>query len=94
MADTIRKVDYFKMEASNKVGEGARLLNALREDGVNLLAFTGFPKGRRAQIDFIPENTAAFKQAAKRAGMKVGLKKTGFHVQGDDRVGAVADVLT
>ncbi|MBI4715135.1 MAG: ACT domain-containing protein [Nitrospirae bacterium] len=26
--------------------------------------------------------------------MKVGLKKTGFHVQGDDRVGAVADVLT
>ena len=94
MADTIRKVDYFKMEASNKVGEGARLLNALREDGVNLLAFTGFPKGRRAQIDFIPENTAAFKMAAKRAGMKVGLKKTGFLVQGDDRVGAVADVVT
>ena len=51
--DTIRKADYFSTEVPNKVGEGARLLGALRDAGINLTAFTAFPSGRRAQIDFI-----------------------------------------
>ena len=45
--DTIRRADYFSMDIPNKLGEGARLLGALRDAGVNLLAFTGFPAGRR-----------------------------------------------
>jgi hypothetical protein len=93
MADTIRKVDYFTMDVPNKPGEGARILGALARTGVNLLAFTGFPTGRRAQIDFIPEDTAVFKDAAKKAKLKVGPKKTGFLIQGEDRPGAVADLL-
>ena len=93
MGETIRKVDYFYIQTANKPGEGARLLSALRDGGVNLLAFTGFPFGRRAQIDFIPEDTAAFRAAAKRAGMKLSPKKTGFWVQGEDRVGAIADIM-
>jgi hypothetical protein len=32
---------------------------------VNFLAFSGFPSGRRAQLDFIPVDVAAFKSAAK-----------------------------
>lgn len=91
--DTIRKADYFSMEVPNKIGEGARLLGALRDAGVNLLGFTGFPTGRRAQVDFIPEDTAAFKAAARKLGMKVGPRKTVFLVQGDDRVGAIADLV-
>ena len=47
--DTIRRCDYFSMDTAHKVGEGARLLGALRDEGVNLLAFTGFPSGRRAR---------------------------------------------
>ncbi|MEK6583432.1 MAG: hypothetical protein AABY66_01125 [Nitrospirota bacterium] len=94
MADTIRKVAYYKTEVSNKAGEGARILGILKDAGVNLLAFSGFPSGRRAQIDFIPEDDAAFKTAAKKAGLKMGAKKTGFLVQGDDRVGAVSDIMT
>jgi prephenate dehydratase len=94
MADTIRKVDYFKIETPNKAGEGARILGAFQGAGVNMLAFTGFPKGRRAQMDFMPEDVAAFKKAAKQIGLAVGAKKTGFLVQGEDRVGAVAEVLT
>ena len=93
MGETIRKVDYFYIQTANKPGEGARLLGALRDGGVNLLAFTGFPVGRRAQIDFIPEDTAVFRAAAKRAGMKLSPKKTGFWVQGEDRVGAIADIM-
>jgi len=94
MADTIRKVAYYKVEVPNRPGEGVRLLGVLRDAGVNLLAFTGFPQGRKAQIDFIPEDEAAFKRAAKEAGLKVGAKKSCFLVQGEDRVGAVADILS
>jgi len=93
MADTIRVVEYFYVTAPNKPGEGARALNTLKEAGVNLLAFSGFPEGRRAQLDFIPADPAAFKQVAKRAKWKVVGPKRGFLVQGDDRVGAIAELL-
>ena len=90
MANRIRKADYFSMQVSNRVGEGMRLLKGLRDNGVNLLAFTGFPNGRKAQVDFIPENTAALRRAAKKMKLNLGKKKTVFLMQGDDRVGALA----
>lgn len=93
MSDIIRKVDYFYIKAANKPGEGARVLKALRDEGVNLLAFSGFPQGRQAQIDFIPEDPVAFQAAAKHAGLKLSKKKSGFLVQGEDRAGAVAEVM-
>ncbi|HXZ95527.1 MAG TPA: hypothetical protein VEG37_00545 [Burkholderiales bacterium] len=93
MPDIVRKVEYFTVSAPNKVGEGVRMLKALRDANVNLLAFSGFPRGGRAQIDFIPENTMALKDAAKRAGIRLSAKKTGFLIQGDDRVGAIVDTL-
>lgn len=93
MAETIRKVDYFYIETANKPGEGAKALAALRKAGVNLLAFTGFPSGRKAQMDFIPEDTAVFKAAAKKAGFRLSQKKTGFLIQGQDRPGAVARIV-
>jgi hypothetical protein len=93
MSDMIRKVDYFYIEAADKPGEGARVLRALRDEGINLLAFSGFPQGPKAQIDFIPENPAAFEAAAKRVGLKLSAKKTGFLIQGEDRTGAVAEIM-
>lgn len=93
MADTVRLVEYFYITAPDKPGEAVRALNALRDAGVNLLAFSGFPQGRRAQMDFIPADPAAFKQAAKKVKWRVVGPKRGFLVQGDDRVGAVADLL-
>lgn len=93
MTETVRLVEYFYVMVPNKPGEGARALATLREAGVNLLAFSGFPQGRRAQLDFVPADAAAFKQAAKRAKWKTVGPKRGFLVQGDDRLGAVADLL-
>jgi len=91
--NVVRKVAYFALDVPQKPGEGARVLGALAEAGVNLLAFSGFPRGRKAQIDIIPEDADMFKQAAKIAKIKTRPQKLGFLVQGDDRKGAVADLL-
>jgi len=60
---------------------------------VNLLAFSGFPRGGKGQLDFVPEDPVRFKEVAKHNKWKVQGPKSCFVVQGDDRVGAVADVL-
>jgi hypothetical protein len=91
--DTVRKVAYFAMDVPNKAGEGARVLGALADAGVNLLAFSGFPRNRKTQLDIIPEDVAMFKNAVKAAKIKTRPQKFGFLIQGDDRKGAVAYLL-
>jgi hypothetical protein len=93
MAETIRVVDYYYVQVAQKVGEGAKLLRALKDAGVNLLAFSGFPSGRRAQLDFIPADAAALKSVAKANKWKLVGPRRGFLIQGDDRVGAIADIV-
>ena len=92
MADTIRQIDYFYLLVPHRPGEAARVLRTLKDAGVNLLAFSGFPEGRRGQLDFIPADASAFKNVAKAAKWKVTGPKRGFLIQGDDRVGAIADL--
>lgn len=90
MADTIRLAQYFKMKAADKPGQAARVLGSLRDAGVNLLAFSGFPRGRQAQLDFVVSDAAAFKTVAKWAKLKVQGPKDCFLIEGDDRRGAGA----
>ena len=91
MADAVRLLDYFYAEVSDKPGEGARVLGAFQDAGVNLVAFHAFPAGRRAQLDFVPSDPAAFRTAAKRAGLKIVGPKRAFVIDGDDRVGALVN---
>ena len=93
MAETVRIVDYFYTTVPNKPGEGVRALAVLRDAGVNLVAFSGFPQGRGAQLDFVPENPAPFRAAARGAKWKVTGPKRAFLVEGDDHVGAGAALL-
>ena len=94
MAETLQRIPYFYIEVADKPGEGARVLNLLKQEGINLLAFSGFPHGRRAQMDFVPGDAAAFKAAAKKAKLKLIGPKTVFLIQGDDKVGAGAELLS
>ena len=93
MADAIRQVDYFYVQVPDRAGEAAKALRALKNAGVNLLAFSGFPEGRRGQLDFIPADAAAFKRVAKANKWKLVGPKRAFVIQGDDRVGAIADIV-
>jgi len=90
---SIRKADYYTMKVSQRPGAGAQLLAAMKDAGVNLLAFTGFPTGGGAQVDFVPDDGARFRQAAKKAGLRVSRRKTVFLARGDDRVGALTGIL-
>lgn len=91
--DSVRTAQYFKVQVPDKPGEGARMLSVLRAASINLLAFSGFPRNRRAQLDFVPEDPTVFLYAAKQAKWKVQKPKTCFVVNGDDRTGAVADLM-
>jgi len=93
MADTARLVEYFYVMAPQKPGVGAALLAELRQAGVNLLAFSGFPSGRGAQVDFVPEDAAAFRAVARKAKWKVTGPKRALLVTGDDRPGVVAEMM-
>src|SRR5207237_1035486 len=94
LADTIRRVSYYYTAIPDKPGEGTRLLDALRRAGVNLLALHAFPSARKAQVDFVPSDAAVFEAAAKGAKIKLSKPKTAFLLDGDDRVGALAGVLS
>jgi hypothetical protein len=90
MADTVRRVDYCYLTLPDTAGEGERVLSTLREAGVNMLAFLGFPAGGgRSQIDLVPEDAVALRQVAERAGFTLSETKHAFLVQGEDRVGSV-----
>jgi hypothetical protein len=93
MPDEIRRVDYFYIQVPNRPGEGARALGVLRDAGVNLLAYSGFPEGRGAQLDFVPEDAAAFRRVAKNAKWKLTGPKKALLISGDDRPGAVAQIV-
>jgi hypothetical protein len=82
MADEIQRVQYFYTEVSDKPGEGLKVLNALRDEGVNLSAFVAFRKGRRAQLDFVPTDQPAFKTAARKAKSKAHRSENGFSYSG------------
>jgi hypothetical protein len=93
MAETVRTADYFYVMVPDKPGEGARVLGELRRAGVNLVAYSGFPSGRGAQLDLVPTDAAALKAVAKQQKWKIKGPKRAFLIEGDDRVGACADVL-
>jgi hypothetical protein len=90
---SVRKASYYSMKVPQRPGSGASLLAALKAAKVNLLAFTGFPEGGGAQVDFVPQDNAKFLKAARKAGLRVSARKTVFLAQGDDKVGALTQVL-
>jgi hypothetical protein len=94
MADTVQSVEYYYVTVPDEPGEGQRILSSLKASGVNLSAFLGFPvEGGRSQLDLIPEEPDALKAAAEQAGLTLSEAKRAFLIQGDDRVGAVADAM-
>ena len=94
MADIVRHVSYYYTEVANRAAAGAKVLDVFKAGGVNLIVYNGFPiSSRRAQLVFVPVDQDALCAAAKKAGIKLVGPNTAFLIQGEDRLGAVADIL-
>ncbi|MHC5002429.1 MAG: hypothetical protein ACYTJ0_04835 [Planctomycetota bacterium] len=93
MAYTIRRVDYFYTTVKDQPGEAYKLLTELARLGVNLLAFTAVPVGpMRLQLTLFPNDPNNIAVAAEKAGLLLDGPHPALLVQGDDKLGALADV--
>lgn len=93
MAEKIRRVTYCYVDVPDMPGEGARVLTALAQQGVSLMAITAFPKSAGwSQVDLVA-GSGDLDAAASKAGVTLGPKKQAFYISGEDRPGAAADVL-
>ena len=91
----MQTIVYFSIVIPNKTGEGAKVLDALKTAGVNLIALWGYPlpKGKTAQLDIAPGDPKAFIKTIKQLGLDPGVQKTAFHLEGEDRPGVMAEVF-
>ena len=93
MAFRIRRVDYFYSTVKDQPGEAYKLLSLLSSLGINLLAITAVPFGpMNTQLTIFPEDTGKLRNEAQKAGLKLDGPQPAFLVQGDDELGALAEV--
>jgi len=93
MAFTIRGVDYYYANVRDELGAAYRVLSELAELGVNLLAFTAVPSGpTRAQLALVPDDPRKLISEATAAGLPLDGPYHALLVQGDDELGALAEV--
>ncbi len=90
MADRVRKISYCYMMVPRRAGQGAKLLADIKDAGINLLGFSGFPgPPRKAQLDFVVDSLAPLRRLARKNGWRLSKPKRGFLIEGDDKPGAV-----
>jgi hypothetical protein len=93
MACNISRVEYFHTSVQDRPGEAYKMLSQLSGLGINLLAFTAIPVGPTVtQLTIFPENPAIMKNEASRAGLYLEGPYSALLVQGDDKLGALADI--
>lgn len=93
MAFSVRPVEYFYINTRDELGAAYRILSALAERGVNLLAFTAVPNGDdRAQFAVFPDDPVLFGAEARAAQIQLEGPHNALLVQGDDALGAFASV--
>jgi len=93
MAYRIQRAGYFYATVKDEPGEAYKLLSVLAARGINLVAFTAVPVGPlRTQLAIFPEDTGQLVTEAKHLGLVIDGPHPAILVQGDDELGALADV--
>lgn len=90
----MEKLECYSVVVPNKPGKGVHVLSAFKEAGVNFVAIWGYPVGKsKSRIDLVAADPALLKKTAKHLKIDLGKKQTALHIAGEDRPGAVADML-
>ena len=93
MAITIRAVEYFYIRVENEPRKAYELLARLSSEDIQLLAFSAVPFGpNHVELTIFPERSSNFQSLAERTGWLFTGPQHAILIQGDDRLGALADV--
>jgi hypothetical protein len=93
MAFAIRNVEYYYANVRDELGAAYRILAQLAELGIDLLAFTAVPSGPTlAQFTLVPRDSRKLLAQSTVAGLPLDGPYHAFLVQGDDELGALANV--
>jgi hypothetical protein len=93
MACSVRRVEYFSTTVKDQPGEAYKLLTALADLGISLLAFTAVPIGPlHTQLTIFPEDTGKLAREAQKDRLVLDGPHPALLVQGDDELGALAEV--
>jgi len=93
MACSVRRVEYFSTTVKDQPGEAYKLLTALADLGISLLAFTAVPIGpSHTQLTIFPEDTGKLAREAQKDRLVLDGPHPALLVQGDDELGALAEV--
>jgi hypothetical protein len=93
MALAVRTVEYFYARVENDPAKAYEFLARLAMEDVNLLAFSAVPFGlNHVELTLFPDRSASLMQAAEKLGWNLTGPQHAVLIQGDDRLGAVADI--
>lgn len=93
MPATVRRVTYFHVTVDDRPGAALALLASMASGGVNLLAFNAIPLGmQKTELVLFPEEEDRLARVAEEQGLKLTGPQHAILVQGDDRLGVLADV--
>jgi hypothetical protein len=93
MPYNIRKIEYFYATVKDQPGEAYKILSQLAGLGINLMAFTAIPIGpNNTQLTIFPEDHLKLTGEAGKAGLKLDGPHHALLVQGDDELGALAEI--
>lgn len=89
----VMKGKEFIIEIPDEVGAGARALQALAKERINLACFVGYGKGGgKACLHLVPEDSDRAAAALRDAGYQAQVSDAMLYVS-EDRPGLAADVL-
>jgi hypothetical protein len=93
MKFNISRIEYFHTTVTDQPGEAYKFLSQLAGLGINLKAFTAVPVGPSiTQLTIFPEDPAQLRHEAAKIGMHLDGPHKAFLVQGDDELGALAEI--
>ena len=93
MSLNVRTVQYFYIRIEDSRDKAYDLLAHLASEHVNLVAFSAVPFGpNHVELTIFPDRSDTFIQLAEKLGWAVAGPQHAFLVQGDDNLGALADI--
>lgn len=93
MALTVRNAEYFYIRIEDSPEKAYDLLAQLASAEVSILAFSAVPFGpNHMELTIFPDRSDKFLDLARRLGWAAAGPQHAFLVQGDDNLGALADI--